>query len=81
MIEDSLIQTIPNPIPYSHPNIQTQETDTKQSLTSYYNQLNTRTSKTPFPLIDIMSADKLYVVSDGGLDNDHGYYGWVIATS
>ena len=26
-----------------------------------------------------MSADTLWIVSDGGLDLDQGYYGWVIA--
>ena len=79
LIEDSKLQTIPNSTPYQHSDIQTWETQIKQQWLHYSSHLLTRTPKNSFPFLDIMSSDTLWLVSDGGLDLDQGYYGWVIA--
>ena len=81
MIDQTDKQTksiIPNRLTYP---AQTWEQQMKHTWTEYQEHLKSYTDINKFIGIEIQSADNLWVVSDGGLDDKQGYYGWVIANS
>ena len=55
------------------------ESRTKASWLQYQGSLGYKKAVCKYPMIDFTCAPKLWIVSDGGLCRDLGYYGWVIA--
>ena len=81
LIEQDSIQTMPllnNRLTYPDP---TWEQLMKHTWQQYNEHLNSYTVINKYIGIEIQSAETLWVVSDGGLDDNLGYYGWVIANS
>lgn len=80
LIEDTNPQTIPSTNGYvtlQH----TWEQFRQQQWRKYQSVLSKFSPVSKYIPLDLLSTDTIYVVSDGGVADTEGYYGWVIATS
>ena len=57
----------------------TWEQKRKQSWKRYAEALSKYDARSKYLTVDIQSSDVIWIVSDGGVDKNYGYHGWVIA--
>ena len=81
LIEDTNPQTLPNNNGYASQPPYTWEQQKQRQWQKYETILFDFTPKSKYITLDLLSADEIYIVSDGGVADNVGYYGWVIATS
>ena len=81
LIEDTNPQTIPNDKGYVSTLEKTWEQQQHHQWNKYQQTLLHFTPTSKYITLDLLSAETIYIVSDGGTVNNEGYYGWVIATS
>ena len=51
----------------------------KGTWNKYKSYLGYKKAVSKYPVMELTCAQSLWIVSDGGLFQNHGYYGWVIA--
>ena len=80
LIEYQQIQTIPStqwalspsPVPWA--------VQLTKTWYNFYDTLQRFTTVKKYAELDLLTTDKIWIVSDGGLHDTNGYYGWVIAS-
>ena len=79
--EDTNPQTIPSTNGYVSTLQHTWEQLKQQQWRKYQSILFKFSPVSKYITLDLLSTDTIYIVSDGGVADTEGYYGWVIATS
>ena len=80
LIENTTTQTLPTHHWLISSQVQTWEQAQHALWDSYHLKLKVYTTLSRYPLLDLMSVDTIWIVSDGGKGDAIGYYGWVVAT-